>query len=98
MIDNWRWVGVPFYLRTGKRMSVRDTEIVICFKPAPMRSSATPKSMSCTDYLRSRSSPMKACGSTCWPNGLAGTEDGQHRAGLRLQGFLRNAAVHRYET
>ena len=35
MIDNWRWAGVPFYLRTGKRMSVRDTEIVICFKPAP---------------------------------------------------------------
>ena len=35
MIDNWRWVGVPFYLRTGKRMSARDTEIAICFKPAP---------------------------------------------------------------
>ena len=35
MIDNWRWVGVPFYLRTGKRLSVRDTEIAICFKPAP---------------------------------------------------------------
>ena len=35
MIDNWRWVGVPFYLRTGKRMSVRDTEVAICFKPAP---------------------------------------------------------------
>jgi glucose-6-phosphate 1-dehydrogenase len=35
MIDNWRWVGVPFYLRTGKRMSTRDTEIAICFKPAP---------------------------------------------------------------
>src|SRR5471030_1737579 len=35
MIDNWRWVGVPFYLRTGKRMSIRDTEIVICFKHAP---------------------------------------------------------------
>jgi len=34
-IDNWRWMGVPFYLRTGKRMSVRDTEIAICFKPAP---------------------------------------------------------------
>ncbi|MGE8323666.1 MAG: glucose-6-phosphate dehydrogenase, partial [Pseudomonas sp.] len=29
MIDNWRWAGVPFYLRTGKRMSVRDTEIAI---------------------------------------------------------------------
>ncbi|GHB02338.1 glucose-6-phosphate dehydrogenase [Modicisalibacter luteus] len=35
MIDNWRWMGVPFYLRTGKRMSARDTEIAICFKPAP---------------------------------------------------------------
>jgi glucose-6-phosphate 1-dehydrogenase len=35
LIDNWRWVGVPFYLRTGKRMSQRDTEIAICFKQAP---------------------------------------------------------------
>ncbi|HEX8592912.1 MAG TPA: glucose-6-phosphate dehydrogenase [Pseudomonas sp.] len=35
MVDNWRWVGVPFYLRTGKRMSVRSTEIAISFKPAP---------------------------------------------------------------
>ncbi|WP_428313277.1 glucose-6-phosphate dehydrogenase [Hydrocarboniphaga sp.] len=35
MIDNWRWVGVPFYLRTGKRLSARDTEIAVCFKPAP---------------------------------------------------------------
>lgn len=35
MVDNWRWMNVPFYLRTGKRMSARDTEIAICFKPAP---------------------------------------------------------------
>ncbi|WP_445620935.1 glucose-6-phosphate dehydrogenase [Kushneria sp. Sum13] len=35
MVDNWRWVNVPFYLRTGKRLSARDTEIAICFKPAP---------------------------------------------------------------
>jgi glucose-6-phosphate 1-dehydrogenase len=34
-IDNWRWVGVPFYLRTGKHMSRRNTEIAICFKQAP---------------------------------------------------------------
>ena len=34
-IDNWRWAGVPFYLRTGKRMSTRTTEIVITFKQAP---------------------------------------------------------------
>lgn len=34
-IDNWRWAGVPFYLRTGKRMQQRSSEIVIQFKPAP---------------------------------------------------------------
>jgi glucose-6-phosphate 1-dehydrogenase len=34
-IDNWRWAGVPFYLRTGKAMSGHDTQIVIQFKPAP---------------------------------------------------------------
>jgi glucose-6-phosphate 1-dehydrogenase len=35
LIDNWRWAGVPFYLRTGKRMSRRYTEIAIRFKHAP---------------------------------------------------------------
>src|SRR5262249_51634870 len=34
-IDNWRWAGVPFYLRTGKHMSRRLTEIAIQFKQAP---------------------------------------------------------------
>jgi glucose-6-phosphate 1-dehydrogenase len=34
-IGNWRWAGVPFYLRTGKRMSRRSSEIVIRFKAAP---------------------------------------------------------------
>ena len=34
-IRNWRWTGVPFYLRTGKRMSRRSTEIVVQFKPVP---------------------------------------------------------------
>src|SRR2546423_1963637 len=35
LIDNWRWADVPFYLRTGKRLAVRDTEIAIRFKRAP---------------------------------------------------------------
>jgi glucose-6-phosphate 1-dehydrogenase len=35
LIDNWRWAGVPFYLRTGKRLAKRSTEIVIEFKCAP---------------------------------------------------------------
>lgn len=34
-VDNWRWQGVPFYLRTGKRMPMRQSEIVIEFKPVP---------------------------------------------------------------
>lgn len=34
-VDNWRWAGVPFYLRTGKRLPRRATEIAVAFKPAP---------------------------------------------------------------
>ncbi len=34
-IDNWRWKGVPFYLRTGKRLPSRASQIVIQFKPVP---------------------------------------------------------------
>ena len=34
-IDNWRWGGVPFYIRTGKRMPTSVTEIVLHIKPAP---------------------------------------------------------------
>lgn len=34
-IDNWRWAGVPFYLRTGKRMPKKHTEIIISFKSQP---------------------------------------------------------------
>jgi glucose-6-phosphate 1-dehydrogenase len=34
-IDNWRWAGVPFYLRTGKRMPHRSSEIVIQFRDVP---------------------------------------------------------------
>ncbi len=35
LIDNWRWADVPFYLRTGKRLARRQTEIAIQFKRAP---------------------------------------------------------------
>jgi glucose-6-phosphate 1-dehydrogenase len=34
-LDNWRWAGVPFYLRTGKRLPQKYTEITIHFKPTP---------------------------------------------------------------
>ncbi|MBN1822054.1 MAG: glucose-6-phosphate dehydrogenase [Prolixibacteraceae bacterium] len=34
-IDNWRWAGVPFYIRTGKKLPTRVTEVVVHFKKAP---------------------------------------------------------------
>lgn len=46
LIDNWRWAGVPFYLRTGKHLPKRATEIAIQFKKAPHRffsETATPE-------------------------------------------------------
>jgi glucose-6-phosphate 1-dehydrogenase len=36
MIDNWRWAGVPFYLRSGKRLAKRSTKIVVRFKTPPL--------------------------------------------------------------
>jgi glucose-6-phosphate 1-dehydrogenase len=36
-IENWRWAGVPFYVRAGKRLAKRSTEITIQFKQPPMR-------------------------------------------------------------
>ena len=34
-IDNWRWAGVPFYIRTGKKLTMRASEIIITFKQSP---------------------------------------------------------------
>jgi glucose-6-phosphate 1-dehydrogenase len=36
-LDNWRWAGVPFYVRTGKRLAKRLTDIVVQFKQPPLR-------------------------------------------------------------
>ena len=36
-IDNWRWGGVPFYIRTGKRLPTKVSEIVVHFKPSPQK-------------------------------------------------------------
>jgi glucose-6-phosphate 1-dehydrogenase len=36
-IENWRWAGVPFYIRAGKRMAKRTTEVTVVFKQPPMR-------------------------------------------------------------
>ena len=41
-IANWRWAGVPFYIRTGKRMAAREAHIEIHFRPTPHDIFATP--------------------------------------------------------
>ena len=40
-IRSWRWAGVPFYLRTGKRLARRITEIAVTLKPVPYLPFAT---------------------------------------------------------
>ena len=57
-IDNWRWGGVPFYLRTGKKLPARVSEIVIHFKAAPFQIfSGASKNCSCDNILVLRIQP-----------------------------------------
>jgi glucose-6-phosphate 1-dehydrogenase len=52
MIDNWRWAGVPFYLRTGKALGVKRTEVAIKFKQAPFAMfNCTPVERLAQNYL-----------------------------------------------
>ncbi len=51
-IDNWRWAGVPFYLRTGKALGIKRTEVAIKFKQAPFAMfSCTPVDQLSQNYL-----------------------------------------------
>ncbi|MEN8175437.1 MAG: glucose-6-phosphate dehydrogenase [Pseudomonadota bacterium] len=55
MLDNWRWAGVPFYLRTGKRLPAQYSEIAIRYKRAPVQMFAkTP-----IDHLRSNTLTLR---------------------------------------
>jgi glucose-6-phosphate 1-dehydrogenase len=57
-LDNWRWAGVPFYLRTGKRLARRSTELSIHFKRAPfMVFRETPVECTNPNVLRLRIQP-----------------------------------------
>jgi len=56
-IDNWRWGGVPFYIRTGKRLPTRVTEIVIHFKETPHHLFRRPMGKISTNQLIIRIQP-----------------------------------------
>lgn len=56
-IDNWRWGGVPFFIRTGKRLPTRVTEVVIHFKPTPHNLFSTDKLFNSCNQLIVRIQP-----------------------------------------
>lgn len=56
-IDNWRWHGVPFYVRTGKMMPTKVTEIVVHFKPTPHKMFASADGRSIPNQLIIRIQP-----------------------------------------
>ena len=47
-VDNWRWAGVPIYLRTGKRLARKVTEIAVTLKPVPHSPSRPPARWACS--------------------------------------------------
>lgn len=79
-INNRRWAGVPFYLRTGKRLGRRVTEIAVVFKRAPTcpsksarrrSSAATPWSSACSRTRGSRSGSAPRCPVPPWRYGTS---------------------------
>ncbi len=79
-IDNWRWNGVPFYLRTGKRLPERKTEIVIQFKPVPHSIFAGKGAQSQPNRLVIGIQPKENIGLT-----VMAKEPGLDRGGIRLR-------------
>ena len=59
-VDNWRWQDVPFFLRTGKRLKSRVSEVIIQFKPVPHQSFPVSAAMSWQpNFLRLHIQPME---------------------------------------
>jgi glucose-6-phosphate 1-dehydrogenase len=79
-IDNWRWKGVPFYLRTGKRLPERKTEIVVQFRRCRIRSSPERARGPSPTSWSSASSPKKTSRLT-----LMAKVPGLDRDGIRLR-------------
>ena len=64
-VRNWRWAGVPFYLRTGKRMDRRVSEIVVVFKEPPHAMFPGTEGVTTANRLHiCRCSPTRACACT----------------------------------
>jgi glucose-6-phosphate 1-dehydrogenase len=60
-IDNWRWQGVPFYIRAGKQLPVKVTEVVVKLRPPPVMLFDDPGPQT-TNYIRFRIDPQVLIG------------------------------------
>jgi len=88
-IDNWRWSGVPFYLRTGKRMSRRCTEIYIQFRAVPHSIFAVGGARSEPNALLIQLQPEERISLT-----LMSKTPGLDREGLRLSQVALDLDLH----
>ena len=96
-IDNWRWAGVPFYLRTGKYLKRRRTEIAIRFHQAPYALfRGTDVERMNPNWLILRIQPDEGIAlefAAKRPGPTVKLSTGQH--GFRLQDFLQDGAQYR---
>ena len=96
-IDNWRWAGVPFYIRTGKHLAARRTEIAIQFKTPPyslFRDTAVEKHSAEPAAIADR--PVRRHRDELQRQG-SGTQNASRRRDddVPIQGFLHGAAERR---
>ena len=88
-VDNWRWSGVPFYLRTGKRLPRRHTEIVLQFRPVPHSIFAAAGAQAQPNALVIRLQPEERIELR-----LMSKTPGLDRAGLRLSDVALDLDLH----
>lgn len=89
-VMNWRWTGVPFYLRTGKRMLKKHSEIVIQFKEVPHQVFSTDTSATTPNKLVIRLQPDE-CIQLMLMNKVPGLEDPMELASVSLNLSLSDA-------
>ena len=85
-IENWRWAGVPFYIRAGKRLHTRVTEVTVTFKQAPLHLFKTNNmnSQVCPNVLKIRIQPDEGISLRVRREG-AGADDEREERGDALQ-------------
>ena len=96
-VENWRWAGVPFYLRTGKRLAARRTEISVQLKTVPFRLFRdTPVDALTPNVLTLRIDPAHGTSVRFQREGAgAGDADRRGAVVVRLRRLLRGAGERR---